>query len=97
MVLKKIGILSIGKIAACIYGAMGLIFGAILSLVSIVGAGIGAASGEQEAFFGALFGVGAIIVLPIFYGLIGAIAAMIGSAIYNLAASVVGGIEIELE
>ena len=42
-------------------------------------------------------GLGAIVILPIFYGGLGFIVAVIASALYNLAAGWVGGIEIELK
>lgn len=45
---------------------------------------------------GLLFGAGAIVVLPIFYGVLGFVFAGIGAAIYNLVAGWVGGIEIDM-
>jgi len=38
-----------------------------------------------------------LIILPIFYGVVGFIAGAIGAALYNLIAGMVGGIEIEVE
>jgi hypothetical protein len=43
-----------------------------------------------------VFGVAAIVVAPIFYGIIGAIGGLVGAAIYNLVAQFTGGIQIEL-
>ncbi|MCP4654067.1 MAG: hypothetical protein GY856_01480 [bacterium] len=98
MVLKRIGVLSCGKVSGLLYGIMGLIIGAIFTLVSLLGAAIGAmSSGSNEAWFGALFGVGAIIILPIFYGVLGFIMGIISAALYNLVAGFAGGLEIELE
>ncbi len=95
MKLKKLGIGSVGKTAAFIYGMMGLIFGAIFSLISMAGVALG--GGDDPAWLGMLFGVGAIIVMPIFYGILGAIVWMIGAAIYNLSTRFTGGIELEME
>lgn len=41
-------------------------------------------------------GVGAIIVFPLLYGFLGFLAGIIGATLFNLVASMVGGIEIEL-
>ena len=93
MVIRRIGPLSAGKIAAVIYAAFGLIIGAIFSLVAITG---GLASDETEgAAFGAIFGIGAVILLPLLYGGLGFVSAVLGAWFYNLAAGVVGGLEIE--
>ena len=45
--------------------------------------------------FGALFGVGAIILLPIFYGFFGFVGTLIMAALFNVAAGMVGGIEVD--
>jgi hypothetical protein len=55
---------------------------------------------ESGTGFGALsmmFGVGAIVFLPLFYGVLGLIAGAIGAALYNLFAGIFGGIELETE
>jgi hypothetical protein len=41
--------------------------------------------------------VGAIIVLPIFYGVLGFIAFAIGAVLYNVLAGMVGGLRVEVE
>lgn len=98
MILKRIGILSLVKMSSIVYACMGLLFGAVLTIVSLIGGALGMASGNDPAagFFGLLFGVGAIIILPIFYGVLGAIAGAFGGAVYNLVAGVAGGVELEL-
>ena len=98
MVLKKVGMLSCGKIMGVTYGAMGLIAGAIFTVVSLLGAAIDTASGEStQAIVGLLFGVGVIIILPVFYGVAGFFGGMITAGIYNVVAALVGGIELQLE
>lgn len=98
MVIKSIRVLSLGKVVGSIYAGMGLIFGGIFSLFSIFGAAIGsAASDSPEAWFGLLFGVGAVIILPLFYGIFGFLGGLLTAAIYNLVANVVGGLEFEVE
>ena len=44
-----------------------------------------------------LFGAAAIIVLPIFYGVLGFVFSLIGAALYNVVASVVGGVELDVQ
>ena len=44
-----------------------------------------------------LFGAGSIVILPIFYGVIGAVMMMLTALLYNLAARIAGGIEIEVQ
>lgn len=96
MKLKKLGIGSVGKTALFIYGLLGLLIGAIFSLISLVGVAF-AAGQDDPAWMGMLFGVGAIVILPLFYGVLGAIVWMIGAAIYNLSTRWTGGIEVDLE
>jgi hypothetical protein len=38
-----------------------------------------------------------MIAIPVFYGVIGFIGGLIGALVYNVAAGVVGGLELELE
>jgi len=72
-----------------LYAIMGLIGGAILSLISLTVA----ASGETSG----LFGLGSIIILPILYGVMGLIFGYITALLYNFIAKKVGGIEFEIE
>ncbi len=101
MIIKSVGVLSVGKVMGLLYAALGLIFGGIFSFVALLAAGAAAGGpggpggpGAGAFMFG--FGVGAIIFLPIMYGIIGFIAGLIMAALYNLIASTLGGIEIEL-
>jgi hypothetical protein len=94
MVINRVGPVSCAKLAGILYAAMGLFIGAIFSLAAFAGAF--AAGRDAPAGLGVFLGVGAIIVLPILYGVIGFIGALIGAALYNAAASVVGGVEIDV-
>ena len=95
MVIRRIGVLSAAKVSGALYALMGLFLGAIFSLFSLLGSMM-ALGTDENAFFGLIFGVGAIIVMPIFYGGLGAITAAIGALLYNLIAGTLGGLEIEM-
>lgn len=101
MIVKRIGVWSSAKVYAAVSAGMGLIFGAIFALFSLLGMGLAAsAAGEGEAmgaFFTVLFGAGAVILMPLFYGAMGLMMGAISAVIYNFAARVVGGLELQLE
>jgi len=93
-VLKRIGPGSAFKVGLVTYAFLGLIFGAIFSLISLVAAPF--AHGARTPFAGAFLGIGAVIFFPIFYGIIGGVFAAIGALIYNLVARWVGGLEVDI-
>jgi ABC-type lipoprotein release transport system permease subunit len=95
MQLKKIGVLSLGKIG----GLFGVIYGLILGiLLSIVLAKAGNIP-ELMQQLGMLSkpGYSAMIVLPVIYGIGYFVVAAITALIYNLLAGWVGGIEVEFK
>ena len=95
MVVKRIGPLSFAKVSGMIYGFMGLIFGAFISLFSLVGGAL--APGKDAGMAGMIFGAAAIVVLPLFYGILGFVFSLIGAALYNLIAGWVGGVELDVQ
>jgi hypothetical protein len=97
MVLTRIGPLSAAKISGLLYAIMGLIVGLLFTFASLIGAALGTMGDAPDALFPLFFGVGAVVFLPIFYGFIGFLSALIGAALYNLMASMVGGVELEFE
>ncbi|MGH9794784.1 MAG: DUF3566 domain-containing protein [Candidatus Acidiferrales bacterium] len=94
--LKRIELGSAFKVCAVLYGMMGLVLGAFFSLFSFLGF-MGGAASRAEGSVAFLFGTAAIVILPIFYGILGAIGGVIGAAIYNFAAKLTGGLEITLQ
>ncbi|NMC44118.1 MAG: hypothetical protein GYA46_09390 [candidate division Zixibacteria bacterium] len=96
MVLRRIGPFSCAKVSAVLYLIIGLIVGAIFSLISLMVSSIGGDS-EISGMMGMLFGVGSIIFFPIIYAIAGFIGGLIMAALYNLVAGMVGGIELDLE
>ena len=95
MTITRVGPLSVAKIAGILGVVIGLIMGGFFSLFSLAGAAIGAGAGDDGAMFGALFGVGAIILFPIFYGCMAFVMTLIQAALFNVAARMTGGVEIE--
>lgn len=95
MVVRSVGILSVGKIQGVMYAIMGVIFGSFSTLLSLLG--IVARGGARGGIDAVLLGVGAILFFPVFFGLLGFISGVILAVIYNLLAAAVGGIEIEFE
>lgn len=94
MILKSIGVLSAGKILAALYVLVAFIVGGLFSLVSL--AGFAAGGGQDGGAMALLFGAGAVVVLPVVYGVMGFVTGVIMAALYNLMAHFVGGIELEL-
>jgi hypothetical protein len=83
MELKRVGVLSCGKVIGILYVFVGLIAGILFALIGVLSAAIGAAaSGSNEPLVG--------------YGILGFIGGIVGAALYNLVAKFVGGIELEL-
>lgn len=100
MVIRSVNVLSAAKVSGALYGAMGLAFGAIFSLVSIPGIVFGSMAAENapiSGFFGIVIGVGAIVFLPIIYGGMGFVMGAFSAWIYNWIASNFGGLEVQIE
>jgi hypothetical protein len=95
MVIRRIGVLSAAKLYAAISFAMGLIFGVFVALGSLLGMSFG--DPDTPAIIGMMFGVGAVVLLPLFYGAMGFVFGAIGAALYNLFAGLVGGLEVETQ
>ena len=98
MVIKRIKPMSFAKMNAVIYGLIGLLVGGMFSLLAMAGglaAGADSESGGLAATFGMIFGIGAIIIAPICYAILGFIGGLIGAVVYNFAAGMMGGIEVE--
>ena len=94
MVVKRVNPLSCAKVAGVLYALMGLLFGVFFSLFATLGAF--AAPDEGFGMLGAVFGIGAVVLMPIFYGCLGFVMTLITAALYNAVAGMVGGIEIDV-
>lgn len=85
--LRRIDPLSAAKVSAVLYGLMGLIFVPLIFLMRSM-----APAGDGMPGFGMAFA----IAMPLLYALLGFIFTLIGAALYNVVAGIVGGVEIEL-
>jgi len=101
MVIKRIGVLSLGKLMGLLYAGIGLLFGVLYALVAVVGGGAMMAMGGGEGAVGGgmMMGLGlaAVLVLPIFYGIVGFLGGLLSAFLFNLAAKYTGGLEIEAD
>lgn len=90
--LKRVGVLSVGKVFAAICAIIGLFFGLMYGIV--FGFTVGIAS---SAILGVVTGLFMMILTPIGFGVMGFIEGVIIAAIYNLIAGKIGGIELEFK
>jgi len=97
MVIKRVGPLSIAKIAFVLYAGIGFLIGVVVALISVAGMGAQLTQNGAPAFLGPLLGVGAVVFLPIVYGLMGLVTTLIMAALFNGAARLTGGVEIEVQ
>ena len=98
MLIKRVGPLSLGKTLGILYAFIGFIVGFFFSIFSMIAAIFGTAMRDSPGpIGGAIFGIGAIVAFPIFYGVFGFIGGLITGGLYNVISKWVGGIEVELE
>ena len=97
MVIKRISPMSCAKVSGLLYVVIGLLVGACVSLVMM---SIGSFMPQEEVpaagMISMMFGAGAIVILPIFYGVLGFVGGAIVAVAYNLIAGWTGGIEIDV-
>jgi hypothetical protein len=77
---------------------LGLTFGAFFALLSLLGTAIGVTNSQSSDAVASLpFGVGSVVFLPIFYGILRFVLGLITALLYNLVVWLVGGIQLEPE
>jgi hypothetical protein len=98
MVIRHIGVGSLARILGALYALWGFIFGVVVALIALAGAGMSASSDSpMPGWLGGFLGVGAVIFLPIVYGVLGALGGALTAVMYNLIAGMVGGLSIETD
>ena len=89
------------KVGLVLYALLGLFVGLMIALFSLMAGSIASHLGPTapaglSALTGITGGVGAIILAPIVYGIIGGIIFGVAALIYNLVAGWVGGLEVDI-
>jgi hypothetical protein len=98
MVIKRVGVMSCARISGILYGLLGLIAGAIFSMIALIVGFLGVqGQNSYGPFFGVVFGVGAVLTLPLLYGGMGFATGALSAALYNWVSSFVGGLQMEVE
>ena len=99
MVIRRVDPVSCAKLMGVCYALMGLLIGAFFSLLFAgLGSAMGATEGmEASGLVGVIFGAGAIVALPIMYGIMGFVGGTIGALVYNAVAGWIGGVQIDIE
>jgi hypothetical protein len=97
MVVRRIGAVSVAKMAGALYAIGGLLAGLMFSLVSLIIPAFIPEGQLGAPLFAIVFGVGAVVILPLLYGLVGFIMALIAALLYNALAGLIGGVQLELE
>lgn len=89
--LRRIGTGSVFLVALTLYGIVGFLVGIILAVVSTLELPPG-----SEVSLISRIGLWSPLVFPVLYGLAGGLSAAVAAALYNAAASVAGGIRVEI-
>ena len=105
MTVKRLGVLSVAKMEGLILLVVGLIIGVSYGLIFMIwGAVLASLLSKSDSQAAALgggttigIGLAMMVAIPIFYGVVGFIGGAIGALIYNGAARMAGGIQLELE
>lgn len=93
--LRKLGVLSVAKINAVLSAFMGFIIGIFYAVLGAVMDAAGAPL--VQGISPILVSFGLVLVMPIIYGILGFISGLILAALYNLFASLFGGIEMKFK
>jgi transmembrane protein DUF3566 len=89
--ITRVDPLQVAKVLGVLYVVIGFI---ILVPVFLI---VGKAVPQEAQDLGFGLGMGFTLVMPVIYGIFGFIFTLIGAALYNFVAGMVGGIEVELE
>jgi uncharacterized membrane protein len=95
--LRRVDTVSLAKVMGLTYAGIGLFIGVICAILSLFGAGLASmAADSNEPWLAVVFGVGAVIFLPLLNGLIGFLGGLIAGLFLNLGLRWAGGLQLEL-
>ena len=97
--ISRFDLVSLFKVAFLLYATLGLVAGLFYGLVIMVVGQLGSFLGEDLPGLGYLTGIVGVLAIPalaLMYGVLGSIVVMIGGALYNLAARLVGGVKMDV-
>ncbi|HZH29224.1 MAG TPA: hypothetical protein VEY11_00400 [Pyrinomonadaceae bacterium] len=101
MTVKRIGVLSLAKMQGVVMAVIGLIIGLIYGIFFMIFSAVIMSSGGRgsgaSAAGGVVGGLAMMILMPIFYAVLGFGIGALSAFIYNIAARSIGGVELELE
>ncbi len=103
--IQSVPIMPFALMAACVMAVIGLIvgivyavtFGALFNYLISLPTMPALPSGLNLGWFSVIFGVGAIIIMPIMFFIIGLIQGLIVAAVYNFLAPRIGGIRVRIK
>ncbi len=93
--LRKIGVVSVMKIAFVVNLVIGFVAGLIMTVFSLLLSPL-ASMGGGHSMGGMMWGPISIVVLPLVYGVIGALMTGLGALVYNFLAARLGGIQVQI-
>lgn len=96
--IRRVGVLSCGKMSGAVAGIFGLLVGLIMAVFSFAALQVqGQGGNAPPPGFAVGVGLGTLIFAPVFYGVAGFVSGVMWAFLYNIVAGVAGGIEIETD
>jgi apolipoprotein N-acyltransferase len=89
---RRVGVLSVTKMYAAVYGVLGLVFALVFIFASLVGYLL-----ASDKSYPGYVAAGIIVAMPLIYGILGLVSGFLIARIYNMVAKFLGGIEVELQ
>lgn len=88
--LRRFRLWSVFRLAAVLYGLVGLVVGALVTGATTM------ELGTPDVHLLERLGAWSLAVFPVLYGMVGGLAAAIAAALYNASAAIAGGVEVEV-